>query len=582
MFFKKFDNLSPPITLYFKGENNHSSIFSGVLTIISYILVLSFSVYYILEYKNKANPSIYYYTRYTEDNGAFPLNSSSLFHFIKFSDKKIGGFINIDFESVRIFGFSSSLDDYIDNKNLSQYNHWLYGPCNNNDIKNLEDIINNIEFPEKSVCIRKFFDINTQKYYNTSEQLFKWPELLHGLDNDKGVNYKIIIEKCNNDSLQIKCKSDYEIESYLNSFKIFLYFVDNYEEVSNYLRPINKYLYKLTDEFFLYGFTINNIYFNPLVITDNNAIFIKNAKKSYISYEYDDKEINNTLIFDENIGYCFNFLMTNFVINYERNYQSFQDLLSNIGGINSFATIICSIINSFIYNFIILLDTEELVLNIDKYNFKKTKLSQKPALLKKASEVLNPPKLKSNKKTNITNSINNKYHSSNLHILIKEKMHILNPNNKNNNDSKSEPYNIIFLNRNQKFNLNKKNSSKNSKISFIDNNSNKIENSIKSDIDYKSRNMNNKETIKNFETENQNELSKPLKKQNFTFYNYVFYLISCKLNNPKIYYYETFRKEVISEENLIQNYINIFKMLRVCNIENLDPFRLNNYNQDIC
>ena len=47
-FIKKFDMISPPITLYFKGEDQHSSIFSGILSIIIGLLILAATIYYFL------------------------------------------------------------------------------------------------------------------------------------------------------------------------------------------------------------------------------------------------------------------------------------------------------------------------------------------------------------------------------------------------------------------------------------------------------------------------------------------------------------------------------------------------------
>ena len=69
MFMKKFDWLSPPITLYFKGENQHGSIFSGILSIICYILVFASGVYYALEFINRQNPKAYFFNRYIVDAG---------------------------------------------------------------------------------------------------------------------------------------------------------------------------------------------------------------------------------------------------------------------------------------------------------------------------------------------------------------------------------------------------------------------------------------------------------------------------------------------------------------------------------
>ena len=82
MIIKKLDWLSPPITLYFKGENQHSSIVSAILSLICYALVLASAVYYILEFVHRSNPKAYFFNRYIVDSGYFPINSSAMFNFI--------------------------------------------------------------------------------------------------------------------------------------------------------------------------------------------------------------------------------------------------------------------------------------------------------------------------------------------------------------------------------------------------------------------------------------------------------------------------------------------------------------------
>ena len=72
MFFKNCDLISPKITLYFKGEKIHSSIFSGILTIIAYLTVFGFILYYIIRFIKKKNPTIYYYNKYEDEVGTFP------------------------------------------------------------------------------------------------------------------------------------------------------------------------------------------------------------------------------------------------------------------------------------------------------------------------------------------------------------------------------------------------------------------------------------------------------------------------------------------------------------------------------
>ena len=588
MFLKKYDYLSPSITLYIKGQNRHSSVFSGVLTIFTYIIIFSLGIYYSLDYIYKDNPNIYYYSKYVDDAGIFPLNSSSLFHFIKFANTNDREDSEIDFNSIRIFGFEYTIDTYISNNNLSQYNHWLYGSCNSNDIKNIESYVNE-EFPEKSSCIRYYYDAENHKYYNTSQKNFKWPALLHGTSNDNNTNYGIVVEKCRNDSLQNNCKSESEIDDYIQHLYIILFFIDNYIEVLNYKTPYIKYLNKLTNGLFSGSFTINNLNFNPSIIKDNDGAFVnfKRYKQSYI-YTQNEKTIstnsNNT-----NIMICFYFWMQNTMMIYERFYESLQDLLSNIGGIESFLSFIASLINSLVVNYIILLDTEELVLNTDKINFKKVNINSKPTILKKASQIFNPPpksKILQKNSFKKINTINNKQQSSIIQILLKDKSNISKLSNKMNIEAKSEPFSKIYQ-KNYEVNLNKEKSNKglNNNLSIKDSMDkyNIKLNTEKNNIDSKSMSLSLSQHIKVSKTKNNKEEGiKPITKQNFTWFNYLFYILTFELKNPKISYYENFRKEVISEENIIQNHINIFKLLRACKIENLDPFNVKNTNKNIC
>ena len=62
MLIKKMDWLSPPITLYFKGETQHRSIFSGILSICAYILIFSDTIYYFLEYIQRKSPKLIFLT----------------------------------------------------------------------------------------------------------------------------------------------------------------------------------------------------------------------------------------------------------------------------------------------------------------------------------------------------------------------------------------------------------------------------------------------------------------------------------------------------------------------------------------
>ena len=154
MFIKQFDMLSPPITLNYKGESKHSSIFSAILTLIAYSIIVAAGIYYALIFINKESPTAYFFNRHVEDAGIFPVNASSMFNFLQIY--KTDGFpIPTDFNKIEIIGTNVDIDSYVNDRDLSKYNHWIYGQCNNDsDTEGISYLIDQDLFTQ-CACIRK-------------------------------------------------------------------------------------------------------------------------------------------------------------------------------------------------------------------------------------------------------------------------------------------------------------------------------------------------------------------------------------------------------------------------------------------
>ena len=71
-------------------------------------------------------------------------------------------------------------------------------------------------------------------------------------------------------------------------------------------------------------------------------------------------------------------------------------------------------------------------------------------------------------------------------------------------------------------------------------------------------------------------IPRPKKKQNFTWFNYIYYIILFKTRNSKIKFYENFRTQILSEEKCWQNSLDIYKLLKFCEIQKTNPFELLN------
>ena len=250
MLIKKLDFLSPKITLYHKGSLSHNSWMSGILSILSWTIIILCGVYYSLDLIKRQNPKAFFYNRFVEDSGEFFINSSSLFHYIsmgKANEIEPNNDKAFDFYRFRIIGIDTYYQKYMNDndRNLSNYNHWLYGKCNHDSYtEEIENSINKKNFLNFA-CISKYYDIKTKKYYNKSEPNFRWPKMAHGLSHQDKEYYSVIIEKCQKDTLNLilgkedKCKEDLELIN--GNMGFHFNFIDHFTDVLNYKKPHNKY-----------------------------------------------------------------------------------------------------------------------------------------------------------------------------------------------------------------------------------------------------------------------------------------------------------------------------------------------------
>ena len=525
MFFKRLDYLSPSITFYHKGYLSHSSILSGILSIISMILILILTLYFSLEIVQRRNPTIFSYSTFVEDAGIFAMNSSNLFHFISMSSV-LTNFANdgINFNYFRIIGLEVYYETYLYSKNIRDYNHWLYGRCNNNtDTQGISNIIT-YDFFEKSACIRKFFSTKDQKYYDTDDPKFKWPVIAHGSYNPNYTIYNIIIESCKEDTVDLilgegnHCKES-ELNEMIQEYSYFgeanIYFINNYINIINYEKPNKQFFFSTQVMLYDNEYSANELNFNPVQIkTHNGLIFDNIEKESFLIYERNDAF---TAAKDGNdIFTAYIFWLKNTMIFHERDYKRLQDAISNIGGIYQFITIVAIYINFLFNNYIVLSDTETLL----------------------NSSIL------TERTISIKNEIERKRTRQKLRELKNEK--IINKLFDNMNYSMENPKNKKIKNSKRDNNLSKTNNNNNMCITSTDkinSDNNKIDTSK---IKYLNK-FNNK--------------AEREKDKNFC----GFLLFKCSFEKKENIFkvYNEFRKKMISEEHLIKNHLNIYNLLRV-------------------
>ena len=598
MFIKKFDMLSPPITLYFRGDDKHPSIFSGILTLVAYTIVFIFGVYYALEFINKENPTAYFFNRYVDDAGNYPVNASSMFNFIQLVNTESNEPVPIDFDVFRIVGFDDAYaDTVIKNKEgtsyvrrkFTEFNHWLYGPCNNNsDTEGIGYLIDH-KYYEQSGCIRRYYDKEKKKYFSTGESGFRWPSVDKGTSNPERTYYGIIIAKCNDDDgissiIGSTCKDHTVINEVISQNSVIMQIIDQYADVLNYEMPFKKYFYAVTTALTQDNYVINHLNFNPATMVTHNGIFFDNVleEPAYFFVQNEKQTIlpnekEKIEIFDCLLG--FYFWMQNTLQYYERNYKRLQDILSDIGGISSIVLTVAEIINATVSGFIILLDTEDLVSSKEKENYtdKEVNISKRATIFRKANKILNPPRRQYNNYSQSNDQ--QQQSSSNYQRLMKDGVDVYH-NDLRRDDEKAEQYKNLFLRRKKDlhnyFDDDNRTGNQNSQQTQnrgeyrrgrnIRGNNPKIRMQGQKGSEIKSTNKQSS-TNNGLSTEKKEDEKKP-NVRSFSYFAYIKYIICCGKNNPKISYYEEFRNELISEENMVQYHLDIYKLLKANNIEN--------------
>ena len=517
MLVKKLDNLSPRVTFYHKGLISHASILSGILSIIFYILKFILAIYYSLELIQRNDLKAFYYNNFIEDAPTFPINSSSLFHFISIENKGKEAIIEgIDFTKFSVIGFELYFESILHNPNLlNGVNHWLYGYCNKDDIEGLEYIIN-YDFFEKSACIKKFFNSKEKKYYNKDSPNFQWPTLAHGTNNPNNKYYSIYMGKCQEKTLNeilgegYYCKNNSEIDEYFNSKGtkvINFYFIDNFINILNYTSPLTKYIYKIENPLYQNEYSINNINFNPLTIKTNNGLIFNNVKQeiSYL-FQKNDVYISET---EENNIYCgYTIWLKNTNLYYERTYKRIQDIFSSIGGVNHIINIIAILLNRLYNKYIVLCDTERLLIslvNSEKINSKND--------IKKKIENLREKSINSIKKSTERKILNNIDMTENISEKNKSEITI----SKSNNNFILNIYNIP----------------------------DKIQQILINDMN---------------QNINHNIINNSVKTRN-NFFDFFLLRLTCGKRSNRLKIYDKFRKRIISEESFIKNHLNIYNLL---------------------
>ena len=555
MFIKQLDFISPKVTFYYQGSLYHSSILSGILSIISIIFIIILAVYYSLDIIDKKISNSFSFTSYVEDAPSYNINSSSFFHFINMAQNSNNSFNEgIDFTMFRIIGTYIYYESFIRIPSIKFIPHWLYGFCDNKtDTEGISHLIK-YDFFGKCACIKKYYDINTKRYYDVGDSNFVWPHIAHGTFHENSINYNIIVDSCSEETIgeilgnNYHCRVGAEIGKFYSNVtgtRVFqLYFLNNLMNILEYKNPYKEFIFRLESPFSSTQYSANELNFNPSFLTTHKGLIFDDIKED-ISYSYDRNDVYIGNRDQAQIFASYTFFLKNIVNYYERSYKRVQDVVSNIGGIYKFVTIVAIYINSLYSNYIVLSDTLLLLHN-------------------SISEEKN------------SNEKKRRERKFNSHLKDNEK------DIKNNEKNiKSRPSEKSAIKTSERKNLSKLDNSnrKNSKI--MNENSKSYNNIIKENTQTNlDLNINNKKD----NLEKTNELIEKMDTKKYiekrhNFCTFMLYKITCGKKYNYYDIYRDFRTKIISEEHLIKNHLKIYNLLKVTErkrYKKRNSFQLNN------
>ena len=535
MFIKQLDFISPKVTFYYQGNLYHSSILSGILSIISIIIIIILAIYYLLEIIERKDPNSFSFTSFIEDAPMYEINTSSLFHFINIAQNGRYSFNEgIDFTMFRIIGAQIYYEAMMQLPSIKIIPHWLYGPCDNKtDTEGISHLIK-YDFFGKCACIKKYYDTKTKAYYSVGDPNFVWPKIGHGTFHENSTLYSIVVDSCSEETIgeilgnNYHCRTGPEIgQFYANATgpRVFqLYFLSNLMNVLDYDNPNKKFIFRIESIFSSTQYSENSINFNPSILKTHKGLLWDEIKED-TSYSFDR---NDVYIGDKehiNIFVAYTFFLKNIVNYYERNYKRIQDIVSDIGGIHKYITVVAVYINSLYSNYIFLSDTLTLLHSSIHVEKKRNEIKKSKRKLYSSTEddkknIKNNEKdIKKNEKSVIKSSERIKLEKLNYTNVNNSK--IMNDNFKSNNKIINENIQPIIDLNNKKDNL--------------DTNDNNIEKS---------------DTKKRIE-------------QKRSFCAFLIYIITCRRKYDYYTLYKHFRIKIISEEHLIKNHLNIYNLMKV-------------------
>ena len=367
------DFISPKITLKYNGRNSHISRIGGFLSLCLSIIIFMLVSYCFWTLFEPKFYSSFLYEESTHDNKLFQsINYSGINHFLQiYSHSNNGWFGEIDNKNIIIYAIKENNNLYRNNylnSELSNTEHWLYDKCdkiNNIDVNLFDEISKYIKNYTSSICIRFYFNPNDKKYYEIGNDGYVAPYLETNKLNEKKYPFKILIEKCHNNShinnMGNTCNSEIEIKKYFELYdEIFIYYIYNLIKPMSINKQLRKNIYSISSKLGQLTYFVNDIIFQPIKIMKagsfGNTYKDTFSFRLYNNFEY-QKSCNNE---SANLVGIFNLYLNSNILTYQIRFLNLIDILSHLGGLIKIFFLFFKILNYFNHRYIIIGNTQDL------------------------------------------------------------------------------------------------------------------------------------------------------------------------------------------------------------------------------
>ena len=228
------------------------------------------------------------------------------------------------------------------------------------------------------------------------------------------------------------------------------------------------------------------------------------------------------------------------------------------------------LLNFLVCHYAILIDTEDLLISLEEKQNNKKKISKLPTIYKRYDKTKYnfPPKRQySTTQIDINDNINHQQVSSNYQRLVNNGIDVWKKNSvRDNEENQKEIFNVDNKDKNVYFKKKKKKRIGNyGKLIQNFNRKNKIDNDLIIETYKNTNDILSKEKNNNHKSDRK-KIKESTKKNGFTWFKYIWYILHCGRNYPKISYFYDFRIKLISEENIIQNYFDMNKLLKIIKV----------------